>query len=272
MRKLKRLAFWTVTVMTAVLLCAPALAWESPCIEPPYGWQYQDDNRSIVINQVNGNGITYFVADVQLSQVSGFQTALDNSGKTVSSLATAAGAVLAINGDDCGTHDHGIIIRNGKLLRTQTTTRNLLTVDANGDMSVKTDRKGEDSAALGKQLIDAGVWQSFEFGPELIRNGEAAEFNPAFDLISTRSTRLEPRTAIGQIGPLHYVILVVDGRQEGYSDGITLSDLQQLFIQYGAETAMNLDGGGSTEMWFQGQILNKPSGGVERTVTDILCF
>ncbi|HNX62675.1 MAG TPA: phosphodiester glycosidase family protein, partial [Candidatus Limiplasma sp.] len=183
-----------------------------------------------------------------------------------------AGAVLAINGDDCGTHDHGIIIRNGQLLRTQTTTRNLLTVDANGDMSVKTDRKGEDSAALGKQLIDAGVWQSFEFGPELIRNGEAAEFNPAFDLISTRSTRLEPRTAIGQIGPLHYVILVVDGRQEGYSEGITLSDLQQLFIQYGAETAMNLDGGGSTEMWFQGRILNKPSGGVERTVTDILCF
>ena len=268
----KKFGCWIAAFFVVTLLIAPAQALESPCIEPPYGWQYQDDSRSIVINQVSGNGITYFVADVQLSQVSGFQTALDNSGKTVSSLATAAGAVLAINGDDCGTHDHGIIIRNGKLLRAKTTTRNLLTVDANGDMSVKTDRNGEDPAALGKQLIDAGVWQSFEFGPELIRNAEATEFNPAFDLISTRSTRLEPRTAIGQIGPLHYVILVVDGRQEGYSEGITLPDLQQLFLQYGAETAMNLDGGGSTEMWFQGQILNKPSGGVERTVTDILCF
>jgi exopolysaccharide biosynthesis protein len=272
MRKLKKRALWIVAVAAVVFLCAPALAWESSCIEPPYGWQYQDDTRSITINQVSGNGITYFVADVQLSQVTGFQTALDNGGETVSSLAETAGAVLAVNGDDCGTHDHGIIIRNGKLLRAKTTTRNLLIVDANGDMAVKTDRNGENSAALGKQLIDAGVWQSFEFGPELVSNGEAAEFNPAFNLISTRATRLEPRTAIGQIGPLHYVLLVVDGRQEGYSEGITLPGLQQLFLQYGAEIAMNLDGGGSTEIWFQGQILNKPSGGVERTVTDILYF
>ena len=84
--------------------------------------------------------------------------------------------------------------------------------------------------------------------------------------------RLEPRTAIGQIGPLHYIIIVVDGRQEGYSEGISLQNLQQLFVAYGAGTAMNLDGGGSTELWFQGQILNRPSGGKERRVSDIICF
>ncbi|HPS81587.1 MAG TPA: phosphodiester glycosidase family protein, partial [Candidatus Limiplasma sp.] len=94
----------------------------------------------------------------------------------------------------------------------------------------------------------------------------------AFDVISTSPTRKEPRTAIGQIGPLHYVILVVDGRQEGYSAGITLQDLQQLFVSYGAQTAMNLDGGGSTELWFQGQILNQPCGGEERYVSDAIYF
>ncbi len=91
-------------------------------------------------------------------------------------------------------------------------------------------------------------------------------------MISTKPGRLEPRTAIGQVGPLHYLLVVVDGRQDGYSAGMTLPELQQLFIRYGAQTAMNLDGGGSAEMWFQGEILNKPAGGKERSVSDIICF
>ncbi|MCE5342473.1 MAG: phosphodiester glycosidase family protein [Eubacteriales bacterium] len=249
-----------------------AYAWETPCVSEPYGWQYQDDSRSIVISQVTENDITYFVADVQLAATTDFKTLVTQSGMAVSSLATQANAVLAINGDDCGTHQYGIIIRNGQLIRANETTRNLLILDADGDMTVRVDRAGENYQELSKQMIAANVWQSFEFGPELIRDGAAVEFSPTFDVISTRSTRLEPRTAIGQIGPLHYIVIVVDGRQDGYSVGISLQDLQQLFIKYGAETAMNLDGGGSAEMWFQGEILNRPSGGVERAVSDILYF
>lgn len=248
------------------------VALEAPCIDAPYGWQYQDDTRSIVINRVSEPDLTYFVADVQLSQTDGFQTLVSDTLAPVSELASQAGAILAINGDDCGTHKFGIIIRNGELLRTHGTTRNLLILDQAGNMTVKTDRKGEDSKALGKQLLNEGVWQTFEFGPELVRDGAAVAFSPAFDVISTRDTQLEPRTAIGQIGPLHYLLIVVDGRQPGYSSGISLQNLQQLFLRYGATTAMNLDGGGSAEIWFRGQILNNPSGGEERSVTDILCF
>ena len=145
-------------------------------------------------------------------------------------------------------------------------------LDAAGNMHVKTDRKGEDYKALGQQLVNSGVWQTFEFGPELVQSGQAVAFSKDFDVISTSSSRLEPRTAIGQISPLHYLLIVVDGRQDGYSVGMTLPDLQQLFVRYGAQTAMNLDGGGSAEMWFQGSILNKPAGGQERYVSDIICF
>lgn len=97
-------------------------------------------------------------------------------------------------------------------------------------------------------------------------------FPEAFDLISTRSSRREPRTAIGQLGPLHYCVIVVDGRQPGYSEGISLQDLRQMFVELGAQTAFNLDGGGSTELWFMGEILNQPSGGHERSVSDAICF
>ena len=67
-------------------------------------------------------------------------------------------------------------------------------------------------------------------------------------------------------------MIVVDGRMPGYSGGISLQNLQQLFLRCGAQMAFNLDGGGSTEMWFRGEIINQPSGGRERKVSDIICF
>ena len=260
------------------LLClaasAPALALDTvtPCIPAPYGWEFADDTRAIVINKVQTSDVTYFVADVQISDVSVFRTELESKMAPVSTLAARANAVLAINGDDYAAHKYGVILRNGKLLRTHNTTRNMLLVDKNGDMRVKIDRKKEDYKALGKQLVDEGAWQTFEFGPELVRDGQAVTFSPDFDVISVKPSRLEPRTAIGQIGPLHYVIIVVDGRREGYSVGMSLQDLQQFFVDYGAQTAMNLDGGGSAEIWFQGEIINRPAGGKERRVSDIICF
>lgn len=134
------------------------------------------------------------------------------------------------------------------------------------------ERSTEDPVALGNELVQANTWQTFEFGSELIRNGQAVEFSPEFDLISTASTRREPRTAIGQIAPLHYVVIVADGRQSGYSKGMTLIELQHLFLRYGAQTAINLDGGGLSEMWFNGSIVNRPSQGSERRLSDILYF
>ena len=97
-------------------------------------------------------------------------------------------------------------------------------------------------------------------------------YSSAFNVISTNNSRREPRTAIGQIDTLHYIVIVADGRQDGYSIGMTLPELQSLFVQYGAQTAMNLDGGGSTELWFKGQIINRPSGGRERDMSDIIFF
>lgn len=269
---MKKGLLWLAVLLLALGGSTSALAFETPCIAQPYQWQYEDETRSIAIDRVSDGTVTYYAADVQLSAVSLFQTAVSDNLSPVSALASQAGAVLAINGDDCGTHSFGIIIRNGSLLRAKQTTRNLLILDAEGNMSVKVDRKDENAKSLGNELLASGAWQTFEFGPELVRDEQAVTFSPTFDVISTREGRLEPRTAIGQIGPLHYLLLVVDGRQEGYSSGISLQDLQQLFLQYGAQTAMNLDGGGSAEMWFQGQVLNRPSGGEERSVSDIIFF
>ena len=255
---------------------AVSSVFTAPCIDAPYDYEYLADDKQILIRRFDEAGIQYLVADVQLTDVHQLQTAL-SSGKAfgalepASAMAERAGAVLAINADDYALHKYGTIIRNGELLRTHDTTRNMLIIDENGDFSVRSDRVNEDPAALGQSLVDANTWQTFEFGPELIRDGQIVDFNPAFDVISTNPKRRDPRTAIGQIGHLHYVIVVADGRSES-SHGMTLPEMQQLMLDLGAQTAMNLDGGGSSEMWFQGEILNNPSQGEERRLSDILFF
>ena len=263
----------TVELSQNAVRAEPSGRFAAPCIEAPYDREYCGDDKQIVIRRFEQSDITYFVADVQLTDPIQFRTAL--SGKNLeqlSVLAERSGAVLAINADDYNVHKYGTIIRNGELLRIHDTTRSMLIVDANGVFTVLADRAGKNPEELGRRLMEVQTWQTFEFGPELVRDGQAAEFSPDFDPISTNPERREPRTAIGQIGPLHYVIIVADGRQSGYSRGMTLPELQRLFIGFGAQTAMNLDGGGSTELWFQGEIINRPSEGRERRLSDIICF
>ena len=181
-------------------------------------------------------------------------------------------AVLAINCDFCGSHENGIIIRNGVLCRAKTTKKlDMLIFDQNGDFFLHYDRTGEDPKAFAQELLDRGVWQTIEFGPALVENGAALPLDNKTHVISTRSSQLEPRTGIGQVGPLHYVIIVAEGRRDGYSEGLSLQNFQKLFLEYGAQTAINLDGGGSTKIWFYNQVINRPTS-PSRQVSDALMF
>ena len=127
---------------------------------------------------------------------------------------------------------------------------------------------------MGQSYIDAGIVQSFEFGPLLVRDGEKVELpaNRKY-IIYTGDTVREPRTAIGQVDETHYVIIVADGRRDGWSDkGMTLQEMQQVFLDAGCHIAYNLDGGGSATMVLGGRLVNKTSGSRERNVSDILFF
>ncbi len=262
-----------LTLIFSSIAHAQDSAWDAPRIDAPYDYSYQDDNLSVAINRIEEDSSVCFVADVQLRDASGFHTAAAAGDfEALSSMAGRAGAVLAINADDYGTHHYGVIIRDGKLIRANDTTRHMLALLPDGSFGTVSDRTLEQPSALADRLAAENVLHTFEFGPILVENGEAVSFPRAFDVISTRESRREPRTAIGMVSPLHYLIIVADGRQPGYSEGLSLQTLQKLFVRYGVQTAINLDGGGSTEMWFQGEILNSPAGGHERKLSDIIWF
>ena len=83
-----------------------------------------------------------------------------------------------------------------------------------------------------------------------------------------------PRTAIGIYEPGHYVFVVAEGRQKPKNCGISVYRLAQFMQELGVQTAYNLDGGGSSALWFNGQLINHPTTDgktfAERGVSDIV--
>ena len=66
---------------------------------------------------------------------------------------------------------------------------------------------------------------------------------------------------MGMIEPLHYIFIVVDGRRPSYSAGLEMKAFAQLFVDYGCKVAYNLDGGGSSEMYYNNKVVNVPDDG-----------
>jgi exopolysaccharide biosynthesis protein len=106
-------------------------------------------------------------------------------------------------------------------------------------------------------------------GPVLVRDGKPVyRANEAFT-VSQIAPR-HPRTAVGQLADGRLIFVVVDGRQPGYSIGMTTFEMALTMMRFGAVRAMQLDGGGSSTMAFDGTVLNSPSDGRERPVPTAL--
>ncbi len=233
---------------------------------------YKDDNVSITLTEYTTNDTKIYVADIILSSAKYLKTAFakDTYGKNIteetSDMAEANNAILAINGDYYGAREKGYVIRNGVIYRETPDDADLLCIYADGTMGILEDQ----ASKTPQELLDEGVWQAFSFGPALLINGEIAVTE---DEEVGRAMASNPRTAIGLIDQLHYLFVVSDGRTEE-SEGLSLYELASFMEQLGADTAYNLDGGGSSTMVFQGEITNMPTTGgnriTERKVSDIV--
>jgi phosphodiester glycosidase len=106
-------------------------------------------------------------------------------------------------------------------------------------------------------------------GPVLVKEGVPVfRANEAFT--TAQLAPRHPRTAVGQLADGRIVMVVVDGRQAGYSVGMTTFEMAQTMIRFGAMRAMQLDGGGSSTIAFDGTVLNRPSDGRERPISTAL--
>lgn len=232
---------------------------------------YSDSKTKIILTKYRAYDSSIYVADVTVSDVSDLKTALAqntygrNITEQTSSMASDHQAVLAINGDYYGARQSGYVIRNGQLYRDSSGGNTAAAILSNGDFQFVTE--GETSADT---LLQDGALQVFSFGPVLLKNGTVSVSENEEVGMAMASN---PRTAIGRIGKNHYVFVVSDGRTEE-SAGLSLYELASFMKELGVTDAYNLDGGGSSTMVFQGNIINNPTTNghsfEERAVSDIL--
>ncbi len=232
-------------------------------------YTYTDENISINISEVNEYDSVIYIAEIQISDAAYLKTAFANNTyglnikDTTSETAEDNNAILAINGDYYGFREYGYVLRNGIVYRSESGDSDALVIDADGNFSII----NESNTSISS-LDTENIWQILSFGPGLIENGEIIVSQTSSKKLNSEN----PRTAIGQISELHYVMVVVDGRTDE-SDGLTLTELANFMNDLGCVTAYNLDGGGSSTLYFNGKVINNPTDGRsngERQVSDIV--
>lgn len=233
---------------------------------------YQDQNIQIEIKEYRKNDTTIYVADVIITNPALLKTALANNtyGKNItsktSSIAENVNAILAINGDYYGVQEKGYVLKNGTIYRrTASNNQEDLVIYEDGSFEII-----NESDVDINTLLENGAYNILSFGPALIEHGSiSVDKNEEVG----KSMASNPRTAIGIIDNLHYVLVVSDGRTNA-SEGLSLYELAEFMESLGVTTAYNLDGGGSSTMYFNGRVVNNPTTNgnkvSERSVSDIV--
>ena len=254
--------------MSQTLSCTVGREEQAPQITEN---SYDDGTLRVEISSYRVEDTTVYVADLYTEDPKALLAAFSQNsyGRNITAVssktAEQVGAVLAVNGDNYGSREKGYVIRNGVLYRESPAgDQEDLVIWSDGSFSII--RESEVSA---RELLEAGAWQVFSFGPGLLENRQIlVDEKDEVD----RAKASNPRTALGQIGEGHYVLVVSDGRTDE-SEGLSLWELAAFLRELGVQTAYNLDGGGSSTMVFLGSVVNQPVGGRgsgQRAVTDIV--
>ena len=232
---------------------------------------YSDSKSKITVTQYRAYDSNIYVADVEVTDGTSILSAFANNtyGRnitdTTSDMAEENNAVLAINGDYYGARQSGYVIRNGVVYRNQGSNGEDMVISKDGSLSFISE-----SDTTTDSLIQKQAWQVLSFGPVLVENGEVAVTENDEVGMAMASN---PRTAIGTVAKNHYLFVVSDGRTSE-SAGLSLYELANFIKSLGATNVYNLDGGGSSTMVFQGEVVNNPTTNgnkiSERAVSDIL--
>ncbi|MFM1653316.1 phosphodiester glycosidase family protein [Brevibacillus sp. B_LB10_24] len=222
-------------------------------------------NATVKVYSLEEAGYRGYMAKVRLNNPNALKVVLANdqvvsNGETTSHAAKRKNAVLAVNAG-------GFYNVNGKLavLGTTVVDGEIKAFSNKNDLSfVGFNTSGHlvgGKVTSKEQIKKMNVLQGASFLPTLLQNGKKVAIPKAW-----ANTR-QPRTMIGHFSNGDLLFIVIDGRRQGWSNGVTLEEAQNKLLEFKVRDAYNLDGGGSSAFYYKGKILNRPSDGRERPVT-----
>ncbi len=239
-------------------------------------WQFKSVSDGVTLRYANDSLFSsvqaIYVVDVDTSAaVFEFGVAVPDSRMATSEIARQEGVLAAVNGTFFN-------MKEGYNVHYVRVDDSIVAVTDEGEFGIRATgiftATGETADILpwGPEREDAGVVSAEDAivsGPLLIDDGE----DMPLDSINFNANR-HPRTMVGITAGEHMLLVVVDGRQPGYADGMSLFELRALAHSLGCTDALNLDGGGSTTLVVAGEgsdgVVNRPSGKVQRPVPSIL--
>lgn len=234
----------------------------------PMTYEERDGKLTITITKERYCGSDVYVADIVMDDPERFSTYFAhgtyNSHEVMSQAQADVNAVLMINGDfrDSGYNKSYGVIRTGKVVKDRPTQESALGITYDGDYEVVKSMPAQDAVEKYSDVI--GI-----FCP-LVEDGKLT-------IYAERLYSIAPRTFVGQKersdGKKEYLWCVADGRTRR-NRGLTFREPAEFLIQHGCTFGYNCDGGGSSEMYFCGQMINSPSGyggeGGERKLADFM--
>lgn len=215
----------------------------------------ETDMDGITIEEVKGKGFVgkvMLVKDPKWIQLA-VTAKLGTKGERVTELVKNSGGIAGTNaggfddpdGRGNGGYPDGITVHKGEIVHSNMGDRatDMVAFDDKGQLLV-----GVMTAA---EVKEKNIREGISFWPALIKDGKRCKFNDG-------QWGVAPRTAIGQKADGTVIFVVIDGRQPTYSMGALMSDVYNIFVKYDAVTAANLDGGSSTTLVYQDEVVNKP--------------
>lgn len=238
---------------------------------------YRDDMISVTYTKVEdterqrtGKTLTYFVADIYVQDPTSIRRGMQyedsfarSNPQKIDALSKQYGAICAISGDYVTTKDKALVIWNGEVVfDSKQYAYDTLVLYRDGRMECFSPK---DTALKADKLLEDGAWQTWCFGPTLLDgNGKPLEKFRLPDKIEPRN----PRAVLGYYEPGHYCMVLIEGRQNGYSAGLSIEETAELMSELGCVQAYNLDGGISAQFAFQGKRVTHPLS--NRTIRDIV--
>ena len=225
-----------------------------------------DENQDFKVFEISGVGYNGWVTVIYDPTRLHLVTSSSSSGAKVSTLANKYNATVAVNGGGYTLSSRektstGGLLADGEVVFESWQSESLITMNNEGKL-ILTYNSVENLADEGE--TDWAVC----FEPFLIVNGQQSTFNG-------NAGGQQPRTAIGQRPDGIILLLTINGRGADGSLGINFNDMTEIFRRYGCINAANLDGGGSTALVVNNELINTPVGfnkTGERKVFDALVF
>ncbi len=226
---------------------------------------YEDQSIRVTTETRTVNGDNVFVTYVQIADASQLRTAVaykitENRVATLKKIAQSNNAVAAMNGDlyielpEKKSYE----VRMTEKIRNKTNKqKDILIIDNLGNFHLFIRSYGlrkDDKPYFGDQVKEEGltVVNALTFGPALVKDGEIIDQTQNEKEYSYNPGRKNPRSAIGQTGPLSYVMVIVEATDRDGKTGATMQELAQIMYDLGCIQAYNLDGGNTAEMIIPG--------------------